>query len=403
MRNLVLITDTYPYRGVTEASFVEPEIGSLSRCFDRVILVPSICEGTPVALPENVEVDLSLAAPMTVASKLSAVLKGSFVSHLAADVSCGEMNGVRDLWQACAYGAYSVTSCRRLCKMIERLRLNLNDTLFYTFWFDFRTAGVAMIDGARFVTRAHRHDLYQHCLRFISPSWRRMVMSRAVACYPVSEDGADYMRKRIAGYADKISTRYLGSARPQQSDAVGQSDVINLLTVCRLDVEKRVPLTAEMLMRWAIENPSRRIMWRVVGDGSQARLVEEIAARMPANVNVVLMGSVSNREVHRLMARERFEALLLLSTTEGLPVAVMEALSYGIPVLATDVGGVREAVDASVGALLPVDFSYEDFARGLEHALAGGESMRTICRSRWAERFDAVSLREDFARELRNI
>ena len=48
-----------------------------------------------------------------------------------------------------------------------------------------------------------------------------------------------------------------------------------------------------------------------------------------------------------------------LSTTEGLPVSIMEAMSYGIPVIATNVGGTSEIVDNESGILIDIDFTNE--------------------------------------------
>ncbi len=47
------------------------------------------------------------------------------------------------------------------------------------------------------------------------------------------------------------------------------------------------------------------------------------------------------------------DGFVLASNNEGLPVALMEALALGLPVVATEVGGVPEAIDASNGILIP--------------------------------------------------
>ena len=47
------------------------------------------------------------------------------------------------------------------------------------------------------------------------------------------------------------------------------------------------------------------------------------------------------------------DVFVLSSEFENLPVVLLEALASGLPVVATDVGGVSEIVDESVGALVP--------------------------------------------------
>jgi glycosyltransferase involved in cell wall biosynthesis len=48
-----------------------------------------------------------------------------------------------------------------------------------------------------------------------------------------------------------------------------------------------------------------------------------------------------------------------VSETEGLPVSMMEAISFGVPILATDVGGCNEIVTIETGILIPKDFQPE--------------------------------------------
>ena len=55
------------------------------------------------------------------------------------------------------------------------------------------------------------------------------------------------------------------------------------------------------------------------------------------------------------------DCFIQLSSTEGLPVSIMEALSFGIPVIATDVGGVSELISRN-GILLKNKMSADDVA-----------------------------------------
>ena len=57
-------------------------------------------------------------------------------------------------------------------------------------------------------------------------------------------------------------------------------------------------------------------------------------------------------------------------TTEGIPVSLVEALSYGIPIIATDVGGNSEVCDSQVGILLSSDPSAEEVKESIEDFLS---------------------------------
>jgi glycosyltransferase involved in cell wall biosynthesis len=82
----------------------------------------------------------------------------------------------------------------------------------------------------------------------------------------------------------------------------------------------------------------------------------------------------------------------------------MEAASAGIPLLALDVGGNSEVVDASNGRLLPADATAGQIASALASILTAAPdevaSMRQASRRRWQERFDGRRNYVDFARRL---
>jgi glycosyltransferase involved in cell wall biosynthesis len=82
----------------------------------------------------------------------------------------------------------------------------------------------------------------------------------------------------------------------------------------------------------------------------------------------------------------------------------MEALSAGIPVIATDVGGTAEFVDDTVGRILPADLSAELLATSLESIYRLGENDKLEIRrrafQRYVEKCDAVKLASEMAELL---
>ena len=58
---------------------------------------------------------------------------------------------------------------------------------------------------------------------------------------------------------------------------------------------------------------------------------------------------------------------VLPSSFEGIPVALMEAMSYGIPIVSTAVGGIPELCDEGCGVLIPPE-DYMALARAMEIA-----------------------------------
>jgi glycosyltransferase involved in cell wall biosynthesis len=88
----------------------------------------------------------------------------------------------------------------------------------------------------------------------------------------------------------------------------------------------------------------------LVGDGPDRAEVAAAAEARGLSDRVELLGAQSN--VAELLARSG--VFVLSSRSEGFPVSILEAMAAGLPVVATDVGGVAEAVtDGETGILVP--------------------------------------------------
>ena len=96
---------------------------------------------------------------------------------------------------------------------------------------------------------------------------------------------------------------------------------------------KRIDLILESLS--FIKN--RKIDWFVIGDGPMRKYIEENEKRLDGDINIKMVGRLQNKEVYDFYKKENPDLFINLSSSEGVPVSIMEAMSFGIPVIATDV------------------------------------------------------------------
>ena len=79
------------------------------------------------------------------------------------------------------------------------------------------------------------------------------------------------------------------------------------------------------------------------------------------SISFNFIGELPNQKVHEYYRTNDVDLFVNMSESEGLPVSMMEAMSFGVPVIAPDVGGVREIVDSHTGWLLSKDLCNEEF------------------------------------------
>lgn len=175
---------------------------------------------------------------------------------------------------------------------------------------------------------------------------------------------------------------------------------INLLTVGRLEPEKNPLLLVDALGRLEREYPRRfRLSW--LGDGQLRNVVLRRAAELGISDLLDLRGFI--RFGPELLALYRSAHVFVhVSLTEGVPQVLTEALAAGTPIVATDVGGVADALEQGQAGLLVPPRDLAGLVGGIL-ALVEDESLRGRLVRRGLEVARARTLEAEAARVARFI
>jgi len=406
-RNLVLVAETYPFSGAAENTFIDPEIRHLTAAFEQVIVAPERLEGSGRLEEPGITVDESLAAALQhsrVALFLRACLNPTFLGELLAHPWI-LLHWVA-LWRLALFTSRARIAGEWLRDMLEQRGLRPDETVIYTFWLFHSAHGFAALKTAqpdlRVVSRAHGADLYEarHMPAYIP--FRAQTMAWIDAVYPDSDAGTAYLRSAWPAEAGRIATARLGTEDPGWHTAASPDGRLRIVSCSSLTPVKRVGLLVEGITELARRRPNLVIEWNHFGSGPLAEEVRSLACRLPASqVNWKLHGHVPASTVLAWYRDKPVDVFINVSTSEGTPVSIMEAISCGIPVVATAVGGNREIVDESNGIALAADPTSAEIASALA-AIASAPDLRKGSRALWRRRYAAGENFPAFARTLRD-
>jgi glycosyltransferase involved in cell wall biosynthesis len=166
---------------------------------------------------------------------------------------------------------------------------------------------------------------------------------------------------------------------------------LRLLYVGRLAPQKRVDRIIEALSLLSIP-----YMLTLIGDGEEYDALVELARKRKISA-VTFLGTQTHEEVRN--AYRTHDALIISSDREGMPLTVLEAMASGLPIIATDVVGLRDLV-ADVGILVREPYVtgiaaaimelYQTPCARLQYSVRSRENARSYTWNRYLERLDQV-------------
>jgi glycosyltransferase involved in cell wall biosynthesis len=111
----------------------------------------------------------------------------------------------------------------------------------------------------------------------------------------------------------------------------------------RMSFEKRPSLFVDVAERLIARDPEAPTRFVMAGDGPQLQFVKKKIAAHGLCDRILLTGALDYEGVRQLLADATL--VLIVSSIEGLPLVMVEAMSMNVPVLATDVGAVRDVLE----------------------------------------------------------
>ncbi|MEO6302350.1 MAG: glycosyltransferase, partial [Bacteroidia bacterium] len=235
--------------------------------------------------------------------------------------------------------ALSSEAFKEVIKKIE----NSKEPVLYFYWGDNLAWTIPYLKrkiknkNLKIVLRLHGSDLYENVKANYAPL-REDIFSAVDLIVPISENGKSYLAEKYPDFKNKLFSSRLG-VFDSGLNPLPQGNTYHLISVSNMVALKRIHLIFE-----ALQKTTLKIVWHHFGDGPLANELKELIKTKRNDLEIEFHGHVSNQAIIDFYKKQPLNLFLNVSSTEGLPVSIMEALSFGVPVAATNVGGTSELV-----------------------------------------------------------
>ena len=303
----------------------------------------------------------------------------------------------------------------KIYELCELNNIDFNHLFIYTYWLTEPTIASVLVknkfNNVVAISRAHSYDFYNS--RSPSGFWplRKFMSDNLNAIFFVSNFGKNYFINRFKVVdSSNLFTSRLGIQKTSTFKSFENSNVLNLVSIGWIQKLKRIDLLVNSLLK--IDD--FKVNWHHFGSGYMDDIEYKKVSNLintklikKSNISTFLYGEKPNNFVSTFFENKKIDLFISLSSTEGIPVSIMEAMNFSIPVIATDVGGVSEIVNDINGFLIDSNPTPSQIAEKINTFYKMSELEKNIKRraafETWNSNYKSDTNYKDFIEKLLSL
>jgi len=369
---LFLFTNSFPFG--TGETFIENEIEYLSEVFHKIIIISS--EKTNIQtrkVPNNVfieKTDNSLSVYQKIISYLNLINQNALLEIL--DQRVFSFHKINYLCQSYFRAQRLKQQLYFLCEKYQ-ITPNSEELFLYTYWWLDEAIGVSLFKKeniqCKAFTRCHGYDLYFHRSPKNYLPLKKFCSKYLNQIYSISEDGKKYLNNKLN--ITNVTVSRLGTIRNTSGiNTVKENNEFTIVSCGAIYPNKNILTIAKAINMTQITNLTWIHFGDYIPDYSEGYYTELLKVTKKitdeGKINVLLKGNVPNIEILHFYESRYVDLFINASYSEGISVSIMEAMSYGIPCIATNVGGTSELVNNKNGFLISANPAIEEISLKIE-------------------------------------
>ncbi len=405
---LLLFTQSYPFG--KEETFLEEEIKVLKDNFETIYILSSSNDEKTRDVPANVKEVKIPFTKLTLKKILHAFLNKYYWRELFITMKKKPFRIFSSGFQKTLI--YSLANSISLSMKIDSFikgNINTENTklFFYSYWInDFALSFIHLknkINGI-YLSRGHGWDIYLERSAINYLPLRSILPKYLDSLYFISEKGCQYYKNNFFN-SEKLKSSRLGVSNVISHQKFIHKKRITLVSCSLIVPVKRIDLLVQSL---ALLQDIEYIWYHIGYDPHQGGLKNQInKLAKNLNVNLNMVGFLSNEDVHQFYHDNEIDLFLNLSSSEGIPVSIMEAFSFSIPAMATNVGGTSEIVSHENGYLLEANPTSEMVAKSINLfynlSIEEKNNKRKMAYKIWSEKYNAKKNYTQFAEDILSL
>ena len=406
-KNLILLLDEYPFNP-GEYSFIKTELSFLLEEYNVSIISSSSSDEQKMVLDNRITL---YHCKRRFDVKEKAISCFRFLFSIIGMKEILEILKEKQKISGRLYDSVSYLSCAKQLQRFLKDNHILNfehEILVYSYWFNANCLAFLMEKKhnprLKVISRVHGYDLYNERNVFGRQPFRSYMDKYIDKLFFVGELGKEYYINR---WGDTGSSKYVVEPIGTTNGGVDmnrqkQDSIFRIVSCSHVIALKRVDLIVKALS----EITDIEIEWTHFGTGELIEEIKRQGAQMlgrKKNIKYEFRGFTPVEEIMEYYKNNYIDCFLTTSSTEGCPVSIQEAMSYGVPVVATAVGEIPAMIQGN-GILLPENPSPEAVCAGIrklaDSNLEEMLEMRKKSRNLWEERYNALNNAKRFVKGL---
>ena len=415
MKKLYLITTGFPYPAKSMETYLETE-SQYYGDFEEVNIISLGVKKNTLSEKRDVDCKSKLNVfPVVFGTKLEYIFNGitalfdfNFYKEVGYLIKNKRFT-IRRLIRLIIYISRSHFDANRA---VKTLKLDENhrikDAVIYCYRFEYQPYVALLLkkyfEKPTMVARAHGYDLYEERNSDQYIPARKILLEEYDRVYLISEDGCSYLSEKYPYYRDKLGISRLGTKDYGITDCGNADGVFRIVSCSNMVRVKRIDRIISALSKIN----SLNVEWIHFGSGEEEDTLTNLAANLlGGKIKFEFKGRVDNKVILDYYQKNPVHLFINLSESEGIPVSIMEAMSFGIPCVATNVGGTAEIVEDRTNGRLVNSEDDEFIAMIIDELINMSPDKYNQCRiaarNMWEKKYCASDNYSSFVHEIMNL